>query len=189
MLTLIAGLILWTLAHLSKLTFSGLRASVAGTIGNGGATAVVALLLVGSIYLMSQGYAATDATPLWTLPGWMNHIAVLLMLPAFIFTFGNTPGNILMANMRHPMLTGFKIWAVLHILVNGEPRSLILFGGLLAWAVFIMILLNKRDGKGPLPEAASAALPRFAPVIIGTIVWAVFVFWAHEWLFGVSPLG
>ncbi|MEL6482604.1 MAG: NnrU family protein, partial [Pseudomonadota bacterium] len=54
--------------------------------------------------------------------------------------------------IRHPQLTGVKIWAVAHLLVNGDLASVILFGGLLAWAVVALIMINKRDGKGPKPE-------------------------------------
>ena len=47
--------------------------------------------------------------------------------------------------MRHPQLTAVKIWAVAHLLVNGDLASLVLFGGLLAWAVVEVIVINRSE--------------------------------------------
>ena len=43
----------------------------------------------------------------------------------------------------HPQLTGFKVWAAAHLLVNGDLASILLFGGLLAWAV-VEVIFSKR---------------------------------------------
>ena len=58
----------------------------------------------------------------------------------------------LSARIRHPQLTGFKTWAVAHLLVNGDVASFVLFGGLLAWAVVAVILINLdgTENKGRL---------------------------------------
>ena len=49
--------------------------------------------------------------------------------------------------IRHPQLTAVKLWAVAHLLVNGDSASLLLFGGLLVWAVLEVVIINKQDGK------------------------------------------
>ncbi len=49
--------------------------------------------------------------------------------------------------VRHPQLTAIKAWSVSHLLVNGDLPSLILFGGLLGWAVVSVIIINRQDGK------------------------------------------
>jgi uncharacterized membrane protein len=53
--------------------------------------------------------------------------------------------------VRHPQLSAVKAWAIAHLLVNGDTASFWLFGGLLAWAVWTVILINKA-GKSALPH-------------------------------------
>jgi hypothetical protein len=45
------------------------------------------------------------------------------------------PGRRIKAAVKHPMLLAVKIWALAHLLVNGDLASVLLFGGFLAWAV------------------------------------------------------
>jgi uncharacterized membrane protein len=47
--------------------------------------------------------------------------------------------------MRHPMLTSVKLWSVAHLLVNGDLASIILFGGMLVWAVGSVIMINRAE--------------------------------------------
>ncbi len=88
--------------------------------------------------------------------------------------------------IRHPQLTGFAIWAGAHLLANGDRQSLILFGGLGLWAVLAILFINRRDGAwvkpDPLPMTAEVK-----PLAIAIVGFAV-LFFAHPWLFGVSPL-
>ena len=45
-------------------------------------------------------------------------------------TAGNDPTSGIMRVTRHPFLNGVAVWAVAHLLVNGDSASLVLFGGL-----------------------------------------------------------
>ena len=180
---LILGLLVWSGVHLLKGVAPNLRAALGARIGEGGSKALAALLLVLSIYLMVQGWQAAEFTPLWTAPIWTRHLASLAMLIAFVLFFvGPVPW------LRHPQLTGFKLWAFVHILLNGDLTSLVLFGGLLAWAVAEVIVINRRDGAWVPPDPKPMPAALIGPGI-GVLLWFVFVFWAHAWLFGVSPLG
>ena len=71
-----------------------------------------------------------------------------------------------------------KSWSLAHILVNGDLPSLVLFGGLLAWAVVSVILINKQDGK-PAIEASSNAGKE-----IGAVLVTVVVYGGAAWLHG-----
>ena len=46
------------------------------------------------------------------------------------------------------MLAGVKLWAFAHLLSNGDLGSIILFGAILAWAVFDRISLKRRTDAG-----------------------------------------
>jgi uncharacterized membrane protein len=187
MFLMILGLALWSAVHLAPCYLIEPRQRVIDRIGEGPWKAVAALLLVLSIVLMVQGWGpAAAAGVVWTPPSFMTHINNLLMLVAFLlFGAGHAKSNI-RRFIRHPQLAAVKVWALAHLLANGEVRSILLFGGLLAWAVVNMIALNKRDGKGPRPEP-SPLRNDIRHVAISLVMFVAFLL-IHPWLFGVSPL-
>lgn len=186
MIVLVVGLALFICVHLVKPTAPGLRVRIVAALGETAWRLVVAVLLVLSIWLMAKGYGAADPVILWTSPTWVRHLTVAGMLPALMMFFSTYPGSWLRAKIRHPQLTGFKLWAMLHLFANGDLPSLILFGGLLAWAVVAVIFINRR-GKPPLPEPSPNPVVAFAFLGIGLVAW-VLIFWAHGAVFGVPPL-
>ena len=100
------------------------------------------------------------------------------------------PGRI-KATLKHPMLAGVKIWALAHLLANGDLGSILLFGSILAWAVLARISLKRRpfevvrDHGGPVAGPAGWRNDALA-VAIGTALWFVFARWLHPMLIGVS---
>ena len=155
MIWLILGVLLWSGAHLFKRLAPEARANM-GDKGKG----LVALALLVSVVLMVIGYRAADYILVYEPPYFLRHLNNLLMLFALYFTSPGPSKGALFYKMRHPMLTGFKIWAAAHLLVNGDLASLILFGGLLAWAVIEVITINKSEPdwqpneKGPIAKDA-----------------------------------
>jgi uncharacterized membrane protein len=114
----------------------------------------------------------------------------LLMLVAFIFLAASkVPGNAIKARLQHPMLIGTKVWALAHLLANGRLADLVLFGSFLAWAVLCFRAARQRDRANPPAVLPTSAAATGLTVVAGAVVWAVFAFWAHVKLFGVSPLG
>src|SRR5436305_7076436 len=83
----------------------------------------------------------------------MKHITVALMLPAVIMVVAAYIRGRIYTTLKHPMLTGIKLWAAAHLLANGDVGSIILFGSFLAWAVFDRISLKRRADSGgpPIP--------------------------------------
>ena len=183
MINLSAGVVLFSLAHLAHRTMP----SLIGALPDIPRKILVALMLILSVWMMGKGYGEASAGILWTVPNAVRMVAVFLMALAFILFFSTHPGAALRSRMRHPQLTGFKLWAILHMLVNGDVRSVVLFGGLLIWAVVSVIIINKQTGKPPLPAPSDNALIAWMAIPIGLAVW-VAIFLGHEWLFGVSPL-
>ncbi|MGF1502982.1 MAG: NnrU family protein [Paracoccaceae bacterium] len=181
---LVLGLALWVLAHGLKIHAPAARARLAARLGEGtvkiGATAALAL----SLALMVIGYQSADYVALWTPPGWTVHLNNLLMVFAIgiygAAAFNSYPRHVI----RHPQLIGVKVWAVAHLAANGHLAAVILFGGLLAWAVVAVIAINKRDGKGPLPGPGS--LKGNAIHLVLTLVGVAAIGWVHNWL-GVWP--
>ena len=106
---------------------------------------------------------------------------------------------------RHPFLWGVALWALGHLLVNGDVAGIVLFAAMLALALFgtVSIDAKRRRALGKswdafaaqtsnVPFAAMAAGRQrlnvgeigWWRIALGVGVWAMFA-WAHPYLFGV----
>lgn len=176
MIPLILGVVLWWAAHLLKRLEPDLRER----LGRG----PVAVALIVSVALMVWGYRGADFVYLYTpIPG-IGHLNNLLMLISlFLFGVGGTKGT-LYPQMRHPMLWGTVVWAVAHLLVNGDLASLILFGGIGLWALVEMAVINR---AGPwLRPAPVRGLKGDAMNLVGTLALYGIIAGVHIWL-GYNP--
>jgi len=180
MTQLILGVLIWAYSHLMKRVTPGFRAS----LGDKGKL-VAAVLSFIALYLMITGYKAADVVVLWEPPTFMRHINNLLMLIAVILVNMQANRGVMRTWMRHPMLGAVKVWALAHLLVNGDLASVVLFGGILAWAVVDMILINKMqtwERPAPGPVRNDVIYVVFSLVVFAAIVWV------HTWL-GYNPVG
>ncbi len=178
-ITLILGVALWWAAHLFQRVAPARRARL-GDAGKG----LVAVLIVGAIALMIVGYRGVPEMIVWQLPAFSIHINNLLMLIAlFLMSPAAKRGRVLQG-MRHPMLAGFGTWAVAHLLVNGDVASMILFGGLLAWAIVQPRLINAAEPDWQAPEGGSYA--KDLMFLVGSVILLAIIGYIHNWL-GVWP--
>jgi uncharacterized membrane protein len=109
---------------------------------------------------------------------------LLMVLAVYLYAASGTKAA-LARKIRHPQLTAVKTWAVAHLLVNGDLPSVILFGGLLAWAVVSVILINRAQREWTPPVAKPGAEWK---AIVGTVVVTVVIMLIHNWL-GYQPWG
>ena len=180
MTLLVLGLLIWAAAHFFKRIAPGRRAAM-GESGKG----LVAVAILASVVLMVIGYRAAEFTPVWEPPAFLTHVNNLLMVLALFFFAADGMKAGFVAKMRHPQLTGFKTWAIAHLLVNGDLASIILFGGLLAWAVVSVIVINRTQPVWAPKTAKPGAMPK---AIAATIFAVVGIMLIHNWL-GVQPWG
>ncbi len=180
MTLLILGLLLWSFAHFFKRLMPERRAAL-GDRGKG----FVALGILAGVVLMVIGYRSAAFIPVWTPPSFFGHINNLLMLIAFfLFGMSATTGR-LRGVMRHPMLTAVKVWALAHLLANGDLASIILFGGMMAWAVVSVILINR---SGPWDRPTPGDAKKDILLVVITLVMFSLAAGIHT-LLGVSPFG
>ncbi len=185
MTLLVLGLLLWTAAHVFKRVAPDARAAMQDKMGDA-SKGVFAILLIGSVVLMVMGYKAADATFFWGRSPATTGINNLLMLGAVaLFGLGNSKSR-LRKHFRHPMLWGTVVWALSHLLVNGDSASLILFGWIAIWALAEMQLINRAEQDyTPYDGGSPAGDVRLA--IITIVVYAV-ISGIHIWL-GYNPFG
>lgn len=147
------------------------------------------LTALAGLVLIAIGYGEWRLNPviLYVPPAWMWHVVPVLLIPMFIlFLAPYFPGRI-SEKTRHPQLVAIKSWALLHLLVNGTLADLILFGGFLMWGGAVRLSLKYREPR-PLPAATRSKANDLIVVVLGLALYALFVFWAHQALFGVDPL-
>ena len=181
MTLLILGLILYSGSHLFKRLLPAKRAAM----GNAG-KAVVALASLAGIVLMVIGYRMAPYFEVWSPPRFLIHVNNLLMLIAVFLLGVGTVRGVVRSKLRHPMLGAVKVWALAHVLVNGDLAAIVLFGWMLAWAVLSLILINKAQPVWVRPDAG----PMRNDLIYGVVSLLIFaaITYVHTWL-GVSPFG
>lgn len=156
MTLLILGLALWIVPHLLKRLAPGLRAGWGDR-----AKGPLSLAMVLGIVLMVIGYRAADGAFFWGRSPMMVGINNLLMLVSIYLFAAAGMKTAIARRMRHPMLWATVLWAVAHLLVNGDVPSFVLFGGIAAWALLSMALIN-RDGPFVPPAAKPAKFEAMA---------------------------
>jgi uncharacterized membrane protein len=189
MLILIAGLVLFLGAHSISIVASGWRNRTAARIGERTWQGLYGLVAIAGFVLIVWGYGLAREEPLllYAPPLWLRHLVLLLMIPVFpLLLAAYLPGRIRSAT-KHPMLAAVKIWAFAHLLANGTLPDVVLFGSFLAWAVMDRISMKWRSPL-PVQGAPPSRANDLIAVIAGLALYAVFVLWAHVWLFGVAPL-
>jgi len=218
-----------TLLILAAIFFLGLHFGVAGTslrtqlIEKLGAKAYHAgfgtLSLLGLIWLFFA-YRGAPYVETWGQLMGLKHVAALLMLLAFQFAIigllsrnaiqpeGGEPAVGIQRITRHPVLVGVALWAVTHLLVNGDLAALILFGSLLGLVIgggrsVAAKRQDKLGGHWQAYAAVTSVIP-FQAIFQGRnrLVWKEFKVWQlafalvvyaavmhfHLFLFGVSPV-
>ncbi|WP_174799922.1 NnrU family protein [Microvirga aerophila] len=170
------------------------RGKLVAKIGEGPYKGLYSLASLAGIVLISIGYSQyrqAGYIPVWDPPTWTRHLALLLVWFAFVcLAAAYLPGRI-KRTLKHPMLAGLKIWAVAHLLANGDLGSILLFGSFLAWAVAARISVKRRDEAVPhgAPLEPPAGFRNDALAIaIGTVAYIAFVVWLHPALIGVPVL-
>ncbi|TAG20109.1 MAG: hypothetical protein EAZ40_10030 [Rhodobacterales bacterium] len=178
---IVVGLALWWGAHLFKRLAPARRAAM-GDAGKG----LVTVGVLAGVVLMVVGYRGNSSPDLWYPPAFLTHVNNLLMLLAFYLYAASGMKTRITGIIRHPQLTAVKTWAVAHLLVNGDLASVVLFGGILAWAVVEVILINRAEPVWARP--APAPMGKEIGAVVGAVVVMGLVGMIHTWA-GVRPWG
>ncbi len=188
MIVLVLGLVIFLGVHLVPTSVAG-RSGLVGRLGeNGYKIGFSVASLIGFVMLVwGMGLARGSASDpqLWHPPVWTRHLAFALMLPAFILLVAAYVPSRIRDMAKHPMLAAVKIWALAHLLSNGDLAGLLLFGGFLAWAVYDRISVKKRGAKGPLGERHGGIANDIIVVLVGALLYLAMFRWGHPLLIGV----
>lgn len=186
---LILGLVIFFGAHL----FSAFRSREPGKdlkakLGYGPYMGLYSLVSIAGFVLICIGYGATrGAGYLYAAPDWGRYVNYALMIPALILLVASQiPAGYIKKATKHPMLVAVKLWALGHLLANGELNSVLLFGSFLAYAVIDRIMVKRRGDNGPGPDAVVKPVNDVIAISVGLIAYVAIAHYLHLILFGVS---
>jgi uncharacterized membrane protein len=150
----------------------------------------VAISLVGFVLIVwGFGLAREAPTMLWSPPRGMRHLAALLTLIAFILLAASyVPRNHINARLHHPMVLSVKVWALAHLLSNGNVAHVVLFGSFLLWSVVCYSASRRRDRAQSITYPAGTAGATAITVVVGVVAWSAFAMVLHGLLMGIRPL-
>jgi len=191
MTALILGLLLFLGAHSVRIFAEGWRDAQHARFGEGRWKALFSIVSLAGFAFIVWGYGAARLDPvvLWQPPLWTRHLAALLTLPAFVLiAAAYAPDNRLRAALGHPMVIGVKVWALAHLIANGQLADVVLFGSFLVWALFDFRAARRRDAADGVRRGAGTLRGDAATLLIGIGAWAAFALYLHTWLIGVPPL-
>ncbi|WP_404384565.1 NnrU family protein [Caenispirillum salinarum] len=224
MTPLVLACLLFLLPHL-VITPTGARPALMNAMGERVYLVLYSALSLGALVWMGMAYGDAPYVPVWDPPVGMRHLSLILVPIAFVLMVlavatpnptsvgaqkvlekGEARG--IFGITRHPLMWAFILWAVAHLLANGDLASILLFGTIFVTAAVGMVLQDKRksreapEGFGRL-KAHSSIIPfaalvsgRAKPALgwadaakaaAGLVLFAVLLM-SHRWLFGVSPL-
>lgn len=199
MIQLILGLVLFLGAHSVRIWADGWRNQTIEAYGEKTFKGVYALVSILGFYLLVVGYgeARLQTVALWNPPIFTKHISMLLMLLSSILLMATyIPRNHFKMRLGHPMVLSVKVWALSHLLANGNLADLVLFGSFLIWAVLNFRSARARDRAQVQNPDAMEDVPLkpnlFATLIAlfgGMALWALITFVLHVKLVGVAPMG
>lgn len=193
MTALVLGLLIFLGVHSTRIFANGTRTAFIAQRGPKAWNGLVTVLSLASFALLVWGFGQARQQPvvLWAAPPvWTRHVAALLTLISFVLvTAAYVPGNGIKAKLHHPMTLGVKVWAFAHLVANNTLADLLLFGGFLVWAIVLFATARRRDREAGKTYPPGHAGKTAVTVIAGSVLWAVFAFWAHGWLIGVRPFG
>lgn len=190
MTVLLLGLLLFLGVHSVRIVADDWRSARLARVGEMRWKAVYSLLSVVGFVVLVWGYGLARQQPLalWQPPLWTRHLASLLTLVAFVLVAAAyVPRNAFKARLHHPMVLGVKVWALAHLMANGNVADLLLFGAFLLWAAASFRAARRRDRASNAAYAAATPAGTLATLVVGAAAWAGFALWAHAAWIGVRP--
>jgi len=182
MLFLVAGLVIFIGVHCLPMRVE-VRARLVEKVGLIPYKAGFSLVSALGLGLIIWGKVNADFIEVWQPIDWLRIATIMLMFPALLLIVSaDGPDNSIRRILGHPMILGVELWAIAHLLANGDLASIILFGSFLVWALVAFASASRRKP----PKGGTAK--RLNNVIVLCITAAVYagILYGHEWFTGYA---
>ena len=178
---LVSGLVLFFGVHIVPM-YPAVKASLERRLGAMGFKGLYTLVSLAGFALILLGMSRATFHAIFAPRAWAAPLATFVMPLAFCLLVAAYVPNNFRRVLRHPMLSGVLLWALVHLAANGDLASILLFGSFGAYALVDMISVNRRSAA-----PAVARQPLGMDILVLVIGFAAFwlVRHFHEPLFGV----
>jgi uncharacterized membrane protein len=185
-LYLIAGLVLFLGVHSISIVSYRWRDAIVQRVGAGAWRATFAVVSLAGLAVIAYGFGRARENPvvLYVAPVWVRDTMIMLMPFVFPVAFAAYLPGLISTVLKHPLLVAAKLWATLHLLVNGGLHDVVLFGSILAWAVAVRISLKRRPAR-PIRMAPPWKWNDALAIALGFAVYVALVAGGHQWLTGL----
>ena len=185
MTLLVAGLVLFAGAHLYPAVFKANRDALAERLGQNAYRGAFSVVIVISLVMLVLGWRSASPTHVYAPPLAGSVLTAVLTFVAFVLFVGAQTKTNIKRFLRHPQMLAVILWSLAHLLANGDSRSVVLFGGMGAWAILEIVFCNRRDGGWQRPDPSHPGWD-IATVAIGAVAYVALLL-LHEMLFNVAP--
>ncbi|HYH17697.1 MAG TPA: NnrU family protein [Azospirillum sp.] len=203
-----------------------LRGALVARVGEKRYLGLYALIAALAFVWLVWAYATAPTVPVWSYEPWQPWVPLLAMPVALLLIIsgestpnptavgrdalleGADPARGILRITRNPFLWGIALWALAHLVPNGDAASVLLFGTMavlaLAGSVLIDAKLARRRPDAWARYAAVTSNVPFAAILAGrqrlvlsefrwrlaVVVLVAFaaILLLHRWVIGVSPL-
>ncbi len=184
MTLLVLGLVLFIGIHMVS-SVVPLKESLVGKLGPKGYQGIYSLFALAGLGLIIYGMMEAPIVHLWAAPGWGRTVAVWLMPVALVLYAAAFLPSSVKSFTRHPLLWGTFLWAFVHLLANGDLASVLLFGGLGAFAFSKVFLIGDRQtpelgGRKPIVQDG-------VMIVVGLAIYGLLLYF-HRFVSGVNLL-
>lgn len=186
MALLLTGITVWSLVHLFPAVAPAARENAIFKLGENAYKGLFSLLILSALLMIVFGWKSSVPMSVYAPPVAPGPLPSIMVFVALVLFFSARFKTYSKRLLRHPQMAGTFLWAVAHLLTNGDSRSLALFGSFAAWALLEIVLCNRRDGPRTGLPAASLKFD-LAAVLVGGVAWALIGHF-HVKLFGVAPM-
>ena len=186
MAMLLTGIALWFVVHSFPALAPAGRSALQQKLGEQAYKGVFSLVILGSLLLIVFGWKSAVPSVVYAPPLGPGVLVSVLVLIGLVLFFAAQMNGHLRRLLRHPQMIGTIFWASAHLLSNGDSRSVALFGVFGVWAMFEIVMINRREGPRQGTAAASGKFDLIA-LVVGGVAFAVIGHF-HQSLFGVAPL-
>jgi uncharacterized membrane protein len=185
-LYLITGLVLFLGVHSISIVSYRWRDAMVERLGAGAWRALHSLISVVGLALIVYGFGRSREAPiiLYVAPIGVRDTMIMVMPFVFPIAFAAYLPGLISTVLKHPLLVAVKLWATLHLLVNGSVADIVLFGSVLAWAVVDRISLKRRPPR-PIRTAPPWKWNDALAILLGFAVYVVLVAGGHQWITGL----
>ena len=177
---LILGIIIFFSIHLVPI--SPLKSILINRLGENKYKGLYSLIALVGLLIIIYGFGHADFYHVWDPLPYSREIAIALMPISMVLLVAANMQTNIKRYIKHPMLVAILVWSFVHLIGNGDLRSIILFASFGVYALIDIIFSKKVLTTNNTTNYTLAK--DIIVIIIGLLIYAVIVYF-HQYIAGV----